>query len=65
MEKATIETRQSKLLKDFPNVPIEFGTVSICPLDFDKRFDDEMCHSYKACDACKREYWLAKANEYR
>lgn len=58
-----IKTRQSELLKAFPNVPIDFETVSICPLDFDKRFDVEMCHSYEGCTSCKKEYWLAEVDE--
>lgn len=33
-----IKTRQSELLKAFPNVPIDIETVNICPLDFDKLF---------------------------
>lgn len=58
-----VKTRQSELLKAFPNVPIDFETVDICPLDFDKRFDDEMCHSYEDCTACKKEYWLAEVDK--
>ncbi len=58
-----IKTRQSELLKAFPNVPIDSETVSICPLDFDKRFDVETCHSYEDCTACKKEYWLAEVEE--
>lgn len=60
-----IKTRQGELLKAFPNanVPIDFETINICPLDFDKRFDNEMCHSYEDCTACKKEYWLAEVDE--
>lgn len=64
-EEHPIKTRQGELLKAFPNanVPIDFETINICPLDFDKRFDDEMCHSYEDCTACKKEYWLAEVDE--
>ena len=63
-EEHPVETRQSELLKAFPNVPIDFETVSICPLDFDKRFDVEMwCHSHEDCTTCKKEYWLAEVDE--
>lgn len=59
-----VETRQSELLKAFPNVPIGFETVSICPLDFDKRFEVETwCHSYKDCTTCKKEYWLEEVDK--
>ena len=63
-EEHPIKTRQSELLKAFPNVPIGFETVSICPLDFDKRFEVETwCHSYKDCTTCKKEYWLAEVDK--
>ena len=59
-----IKTRQSELLKAFPNVPINSEIISICPLDFDKRFESEVgCHSYKDCTTCKKEYWLAEVDE--
>lgn len=58
-----VKTRQSELLKAFPNVPIDFETVSICPLDFDKLFDAETCDSYVDCTACKKKYWLAEVEE--
>lgn len=58
-----VKTRQSELLKAFPNVPIDIETVAICPLDFDKLFDKETCDSYVDCTACKKEYWLAEVDE--
>lgn len=58
-----IKTRQSELLKAFPNVPIDFETVSICPLDFDKLFDAETCDSYVDCTTCKKKYWLVEVDE--
>ena len=58
-----VKTRQSELLKAFPNVPIDYTVSSICPIDFDKFFDAEMCHCYKDCTTCKKEYWLTEVEE--
>lgn len=53
-EEHPTKTRQSELLKAFPNVPIVIETVNICPLDFDKLFDAETCKGYGDCTACKK-----------
>ena len=62
-EEHPVETRQSELLKAFPNVPIGIETVSICPLDFDKLFGAKTCKGYEDCTACKKTYWLAEVKE--
>ena len=53
-----VKTRQSELLKAFPNALInKLGCVSICPADVDK---NENCgtRSGARCMECQKEYWL-------
>lgn len=54
-----IKTRQSELLKMFPNAKIDnCGTFILCPQWVDKDFKCNLC-----CDECCREYWLAEVDE--
>ena len=49
-----IETRQSKLLKAFPNAEIENGIAVACPKSLDKNVE---CMPLN-CNECTRKYWL-------
>lgn len=63
-EEHPVETRQSKLLKCYPYIPIVGETVDICPKIFDTRFlTDKKCYKQVGCSACKRDYWLAEVGE--
>lgn len=53
------ETRQSKLLKMFLNASVTDDALDICPQRVDKNMG---CHLF-SCSNCKREYWLAEAEE--
>ena len=59
-----VETRQSKLLKCYPYIPIVGETVDICPKRFDMNFLSRgKCDEYIGCEECKKDYWLAEVEE--
>lgn len=61
-EEHPIKTRQSELLKMFPNAKIDnYGTFIICPQWVDKDFKCNL--QTLCCDECCREYWLAEVEE--
>lgn len=51
-----IKTRQSELLKMFPNAKTNKDGISICPRVVDTKHECER----KACEECIKEYWLAE-----
>ena len=57
-----IKTRQSELLKIFPNAKIAVdGALSICPRFVNKDFS---CPTpERRCSDCFKEYWLAEVEE--
>ena len=52
-----IKTRQSELLKIFPNTPLRYEEkiIDICPLDFDYEF---ICNVN--CHECKKAFWFTE-----
>lgn len=59
-----IKTRQSELLKHFPNVLNKNGHVVICPERFDMNFlNSGKCNEYSDCEECKKAYWLTEVDE--
>lgn len=56
-----IETHQSRLLKIFPNVPLNSdGIISLCPKIVEG--DNFIC-SVSTCDGCTQKYWLEEIEE--
>lgn len=51
-----IKTRQSELLKIFPNAKTNKDGISICPRVVDTKHECER----KVCEECIKEYWLAE-----
>lgn len=51
------KTRQSELLKAFPNAEIENGVAITCPKSLDKNVE---CETLNSCVECTRKYWLAE-----
>ena len=49
-----IKTRQSELLKAFPNAEIENGVAVACPNSLDRNVNCDPLN----CDECTRKYWL-------
>ena len=56
-----IKTRQDRFLKMFPNAKRDnYGTIKFCPKKINIRF---VCNRLKACEDCRKEYWLAEVDE--
>ena len=62
-----VKTRQSELLKLFPNMKIDddTGTLCMCPMKFNPETykDEDKCfcihmHDDIHCDECRRDFWL-------
>ena len=63
-EEHPVETRQSKIQNTIRHLrKNDEGVVDVCPNEIDFDFNDECCNSYKSCDRCKKDYWLAEADE--
>lgn len=56
MKAHPVKTRQSELLKMFPNTPLgcDSGVITICPANFHA----SVCKQGVSCDDCCREFWL-------
>ena len=53
-----VKTRQSELLKLFPETYLINGVINICPKDISRSI---ICVNPEiSCDDCKKEYWLAE-----
>lgn len=56
-----VETRQSRLLKEFPNViRTAERVIEICPKYVDR---GAKCAEQCRCDECKREYWSEEIHD--
>ena len=54
-----IKTRQSELLKMFPNTDKNNGVLDFCPQRFGYfRGNSKCCESTTECAECKRDFWL-------
>lgn len=59
-----VETRQDRLLKYYPYIPIVGETVDICPKSFDREaIVKGRCYRNAGCVECKKNYWLAEVEE--
>ena len=59
-----VKTRQSELLKLFPNTKIDSGVIIFCPRNFLPEVErDEYCKGDKSCIECRKEYWLTEVSE--
>ena len=60
-----VKTRQSELLKIFPDAKIDDdGILAFCPDAFSpKEIDDEHCHKYNKCEECRKDYWLTEVTD--
>nr|DAG89617.1 MAG TPA: hypothetical protein [Ackermannviridae sp.] len=56
-----IKTRQSELLKMFPNAPFYRGVVSIPPCSIEKEMRGNCLRS--DCYECRRTYWLTEVTD--
>lgn len=55
-----VETRQSRFLKEFPEViRTKEGAIGICP----QYVDTDIKCGKAGCEACKREYWSEEIHD--
>lgn len=60
-EEHPVKTRQSELMKLFPNLEVDvFGMCIICPRHFDTKFE---CSRFSNCRECCENYWLEELEE--
>lgn len=61
-EKHPVKTRQSELLKLFPNAPRrKNGSLAVCPAAVDATYQTR-CNNYD-CEECSKDYWLTKVGD--
>lgn len=59
-----VKTRQSELLKLFPNTKIDSGVIIFCPRNFLPEVEkDEYCKGNKSCRECRKDYWLTEVTD--
>lgn len=55
------KTRQSELLKLFPNTKIDSGVIIFCPRNFLPEVEkNKYCKRNKSCRECRKDYWLTE-----
>ena len=58
------KTRQSELLKMFPNVKIDDGFIAFCPSYFLPEVEGEAyCKKHDKCRECRKDYWLTEVTD--
>lgn len=63
-EEHPIRTRQSELLKLFPNAKtLDSGALCLCPKEMTG--DSGTCSSRKLCDECCEQFWLEEVDNGR
>lgn len=59
-----VKTRQSELLKLFPNTKIDSGVIIFCPRNFLPEVEEnEYCKGNKSCRECRKDYWLTEVTD--
>ena len=56
-----VKTRQSELLKLFPNVEMYDDVVDLDPCEMDTTFASQACS--KRCYECRAKYWLGEMDD--
>lgn len=60
----TVNTRQSELLKLFPNTKIDSGAIIFCPRNFLPEVEGKAyCEKHDKCRECRKDYWLAEVTD--
>ena len=56
-----VKTRQSELLKMFPNAKTDGGVIVFCPSNFLPEVERNVyCEKHGNCRECCKDYWLAE-----
>ena len=59
-----VKTRQSELLKLFPNTKIDRGAIIFCPRNFLPEGEGEAyCEKHDKCRECRKDYWLTEVTD--
>lgn len=59
-----VKTRQSELLKLFPNTKIDRGVIIFCPRNFFPEVEGEVyCEKHAKCRECRKDYWLEEVTD--
>ena len=59
-----VNTRQSEMLKMFPDAKIHYGVIDFCPKGFlPEEVDETYCRKYSNCNECRKDYWLTEVPE--
>ena len=59
-----IKTRQSEILKLFPNVKIDDGVIIFCPRNFFPEVErSEYCEKHDKCRECRKDFWLTEVTD--
>lgn len=59
-----VRTRQSELLKMFPDAKIHNGVIDFCPKGFlPEEAGEAYCGKYGNCNECRKDYWLTEVSE--
>ena len=59
-----VKTRQSEILKLFPNVKIDDGVIAFCPSNFLPEVErSAYCKKYDKCRECRKDYWLTEVTD--
>lgn len=59
-----VKTRQSELLKLFPNSKIDSGAIIFCPRNFLPEVErNAYCEKHESCKECRKDYWLTEVTD--
>ena len=59
-----VKTRQSELLKMFPNAKTYGGILVFCPSNFLPEVEREAyCKKHDKCRECRKDYWLTEVTD--
>ena len=59
-----VKTRQSELLKMFPNAKTDGGAIIFCPRNFLPEVEGEAyCKKHDKCRECRKDFWLTEATD--
>ena len=59
-----VKTRQSEILKLFPNMKIYDGVIDCCPSNFLPAAErSEYCKKHDKCRECRKDYWLTEVTD--
>ena len=58
------KTRQSEILKLFPNAKIDDGVFASCPSNFLPEVErSAYCKKYEECRECRKDFWLTEVTD--